>query len=348
VSAERVSRRRGLQQLGSFANGLVGVDQAARHEPRRKPPRIEEIVNVLEFEDVARQTLPAEVFSAVAGSDRTVLDRITLRPRMLIPTLDLDLSVQLFGETHVAPILVGPVAEQRRFHADGELATVRGASAGKAAAIVSSRSSVPISELVAAAKTPVWYSIYGDATPAAQRQVQQAVAAGCKTVCVTVGASPNGARSTSAARIDWKGLEAIRRDVKVPFLVKGVMTTDEAKQAIDRGAQGIIVSNHGGVPTNAPAPIEALPSIADAVAGKAALLVDGSFRRGPDILKALILGAQAVVIARPVIWGLAAYGANGVQGVIEMLQSDLGRHMGALGTPNLKSLNRNFIKIHRR
>jgi isopentenyl diphosphate isomerase/L-lactate dehydrogenase-like FMN-dependent dehydrogenase len=303
-------------------------------------------VNVLEYEEVARQTLPADVLAGVAGSDRTAFDRITLRPRMLIPTLDLDLSVELFGETHLAPILVGPIADQRRYHAEGELATVRGASAGKAAAIVSNRSSVPIGDLVAQATTPVWYSVYGDAAPAAQKQVEQAVAAGCKAVCVTIGASPNAARSPSATRIDWKALAEIRRDVKVPFLVKGVMTTDEARRAIDLGAQGIVVSNHGG--TNAPAPIEVLPAIADAVAGKATLLVDGSFRRGADILKALILGAHAVVVARPVIWGLAAYGAAGVQGVIEMLQSDLGRHMGALGTPNLKSLNRNFVRIHRR
>lgn len=322
--------------------------QGPKPLPRHKAPRIEELVNVLEYEEVARQTLPADVFTTVAGSDRTVFDRITLRPRLLIPTLELDLSVELFGETHIAPILVGPVADQRRFHADAELATVRGASAGKAAAIVSSRSSVPIGELVASAKTPLWYSVYADATPTAQKQVQQAVAAGCKAVCVTVGVSPNGARSMSTPRVDWKGLDQIRRDVKVPFLIKGVMTTDEAKQAVSLGAQGIIVSNHGGVPTNTPAPIEVLAGIADAVAGRAAILIDGSFRRGPDILKALILGAHAVVIGRPSIWGLAAYGADGVQGVIEMLQSDLGRHMGALGTPNLKSLNRNFARIHRR
>jgi 4-hydroxymandelate oxidase len=346
VSAERFGRRHSLRQLGAVANRLVASDQSALHESRRKPPRIEELVNVLEFEEVAGQMMPPGAFSVVAGSDRTAFDRITLRPRMLSPTLDLDLSVEIFGETHLAPILVGPVADQRRFHADGELATVRGASAGKAAAIVSSRSNVPVGELVAAAKTPLWYSVYEDSTP--RKQIQQAVAAGCKAVCVTVGLAANAGSSTTAGRIDWKGLDQIRRDVKVPFLIKGVMSTEDARRAIDAGVQGIIVSNHGGVPTNAPSPIEVLPSIADAVAGKAALLVDGSFRRGPDILKALILGAQAVVIARPVIWGLAAYGADGVQGVLELLQSDLGRHMGALGTPNLKSLNRNFVRIHRR
>ncbi|MGH9386241.1 MAG: alpha-hydroxy acid oxidase [Vicinamibacterales bacterium] len=327
-------------------------------QPRRKPPRIEDLVNVLEFEEVAAQTLPAARLATIAGSDRTAFDQITLRPRMLIPTLDLDLSVDLFGETHIAPIFVGPIADQRRYHADGELATVRGASAGKAAAIVSSGSSVPIAELAAQAKTPLWYSVYADGTAATQKQIQQAVAAGCKAVCATVGALPAGARSTSSvdrpmararpiAGGDWKAVDQIRRAVSVPFLIKGVMTVEDAKRAIDQGAQGLIVSNHGAA-SSAVAPIEVVPSIADALAGKATLLVDGSFRRGSDILKALILGAQAVLIARPVMWGLAAYGAAGVQSVIERLQSDLGRHMGALGTPNLKALNRNFVRIHRK
>jgi len=91
-----------------------------------------------------------------------------------------------------------------------------------------------------------------------------------------------------------------------------------------------------------------LPAIVDAVDGKATVLVDGSFRRGSDIVKALALGAQGVLLARPVMWGLAAYGADGVRAVIEMLQSDLARHMGALGAENLAALNRSFLRIHRR
>jgi 4-hydroxymandelate oxidase len=342
------TRRRALGRMGQLTRSMFAPGQARRDEPRRKPPHRAELVNVLEFEEAATLTLPADVHATIAGSDRAAFDRITFRPRMLIPTVDLDLGVELLGHTHFTPILVGPVADQRRYHADGELATVRGASAGKAVTILSSRSSVPIGDLVAQSATPLWYSVYGDATAAAQKQAQQAVAAGCKAVCVTIGVAPNGARPMPAARVDWKGIDQIRRGVTVPFLVKGVMTPEDAKRAIEQGAQGIIVSNHGGAAAPTLAPIEVLPSIADAVAGKAAVLIDGSFRRGTDILKALVLGAQAVVVARPVMWGLAAYGADGVQAVIEMLQSDLGRHMGALGASNLKSLNRSLIKLHRR
>src|SRR5262249_25388409 len=121
-------------------------------------------------------------------------------------------------------------------------------------------------------------------------------------------------------------------------------TAEDAKAAIQRGIQGIVVSNYGSAAK--PSSIETLPAIVDAAVDKTAVLIDGSFRRGSDIVKALIFGAKAVLIARPVAWGLATYGADGVQAVIEMLQNDVARTMGMLGAPNLKALNRNMIKVH--
>jgi 4-hydroxymandelate oxidase len=293
-------------------------------------------VNVFEFEDVAKLVLPAAVYSTIAGGDRRAYERITFRPRMLVPTVDLDLSVELFGQPHFTPLIVGPVADQRRYHPDGELATVRGASAARAAVIVSGDSSVPIGEIAAQAKTPLWYSVYADAGAAAQKQVQQAVAAGCKVLCI----------ASRSPRMDWKAVDQIRRGVDIPVVVKGVMTTGDAKTALEQGARGIVVSDHGGMGGGKTAPIEILPSIADLVGGKAVVLLDGSVRRGTDILKALVLGAQAVLVARPMMWGLAAYGAEGVQSVIELLQTTFGRNMGTIGAPNLKSLTRNMVKIH--
>ena len=310
-------------------------------QPARKPrlPRVQELVNTLEFEDVARLALDAATFSVIAGSDRTGFDRMTFRPRQLVPTLDLDLTVDLFGSPHLAPILVGPVAEQRRFHTEGELATIRGASAAQAAVVVSSRSSVPLAELAAQAKTPLWFAIYAE--DGAPSQIDRAVTAGCKVVCLT-------APSTSAkAAIPWKTIAAIRKGLTVPVVIKGVMTTEDATTAVSEGAQGIVVSDHG-VAGGKTSPIDVLPSIVDSVAGKTAVLVDGSFRRGSDIAKALALGARAVLVSRPVMWGLAGYGADGVQAVVELLQSDLGRNMGALGAPNLAALTRSLVKIHKR
>lgn len=316
-----------------------------RQAPLRLPPR-EELVNTFEFEEVAKLKLPGAVYSTITGSDRAAFDRMTFRPRMMISTLDLDLTVELFGEKHFTPILIGPVAEQRQYHSEGELATVRGASTARAAVIVSSRSSVPIDQIAARIRTPLWYSVYAEAN--AQKQVKQAIAAGCKAVSITVGVSFNGSRATPGPRADWKVIDQIRQGLNVPVLIKGVMTPEDAKTAVQRGVEGIVVSNHGGVVAGKAAPIEILASIADAAGGKAAVLIDGSFRRGTDILKALVLGAHAVLLGRPVMWGLAAYGAEGVQSVIEMLQSDLARNMGALGAPNLQSLNRSMVKIHSR
>jgi 4-hydroxymandelate oxidase len=304
-------------------------------------------VNALEFEEVARLKLSSAVYSTIAGGDRTAFERITFRPRMMVPTLEMDLSVELFGDTHFTPIVVGPVADQQRYHAEGELATVRGASAGRAAMIVSSRSSVPVADIATQAKTPLWYSVYADGD-SAQTRVRQAVAAGCKAVCITIGASLRNGRPTANPRADWKAIDQIRQDLKVPILIKGVMTTQDAKTAVEQGAQGIVVSNHGGVASNTLAPIEVLPSIVDAVGGNVPVLVDGSFRRNSDIVKALAFGAKAVLLARPVMWGLAAYGAEGVQAVIEILQSDIARNMGALGAPTLKALTRAMVKIHQR
>ena len=212
---------------------------------------------------------------------------------------------------------------------------MRGASAARAAVILSSRSSVPVSELTALAKSPLWFSVYADEADA-PKQAQQAVAAGCKALVIS---------ARPGARIEWKAVDPIRRGQTVPIVIKGVMTAEDAKRAIAEGAHAIVVSNHG---TGAVPPIDVLAPIVDAVGGKAAVIVDGSFRRGAEVVKALALGARAVLVARPVMWGLAAYGADGVQTIVEMLQSDLGRHMGALGTPNLAALNRNFVKIHRR
>ncbi len=346
MSIRELSRRGALGSLGAFfAGSAVGTEQRADPSlPLRLPPR-EELVNSFEFEDVAKLKLPESVYSAIAGSDRAAFDRMTFRPQRMTPTVDMDLSVGLFGEEHFTPILVGPVADQKQYHADGELATVRGASAARAGTIISSRSSVSINQLAPLATTPLWYSVYVEED--ALGDAQQAVAAGCQAVSITIGVSGDGARASAAPSPDWNVVDQVRQGIDVPLLVKGVMTPADAEASLDHGAAGIIVSNHGEVGSG-PAPIEMLPSIADAVGGRVPVLIDGGFRRGSDILKAMVLGARGVLLARPVMWGLAAYGAEGVQSVIEMLQSAFARNMGSIGAPNLASLERGMVRIHSR
>jgi 4-hydroxymandelate oxidase len=147
--------------------------------------------------------------------------------------------------------------------------------------------------------------------------------------------------------VDWAGVAAIGRDSGVPVLVKGITTPDAARIALEHGVEGLIVSHYRGLPaSDSGAAVVALPAIVDAVGGRVPVLADGSFRRGTDILKALALGARAVLIGRPVMWGLAAYGADGVRGVIEMLQTELARYMAMCGQSNLQMLDRSILRVH--
>jgi 4-hydroxymandelate oxidase len=310
--------------------------------PGRITPR-GEAVNLFEVEAVAKRKLPSTLYSAIASGDRKAFDRITFRPRMLVDVQQMDLSTELFGEKLFAPILAGPMADQHQYHPEGELATIRGAAAAKTLMVASSRSIYPIEKIAAAAKTSLWYQVYPEPDITAVRtRIQQAVQAGCKAVCLTLG-------TPSAPKIDWSTIDQIRKGITVPFLLKGIMNPEEAGAAVQKGMQGVIVSNHGGIfSTGLAAPIDMLPSIADAVGGKAPVLIDGSFRRGTDVLKALALGARAVLIGRPILWGLSAYGAEGVQTVLAMLQSELARSMGLCGKPNIKAIDRSIVKIHLR
>jgi isopentenyl diphosphate isomerase/L-lactate dehydrogenase-like FMN-dependent dehydrogenase len=351
MSDNKFSRRQALGSVGAIVAGTIAGSKLASGQtaaPAAPAPRVaprDELVNVLEYEDEAKKKLSAAMYALIAGGDRAMFDRITLRPRMLVPTLDMDLTQTILGDAHFVPIIVGPVSEQKRFHADGELATAKGASAAKAFMIVSSRSSVPVDQIAAANKN-FRYQVYAS-DAAAKTQIAEGVKAGAKAIVITVGAAPAAtAKSATPAAVNWSAVDALKQGLSVPVVVKGITTPADATAALQHGAQAIIVSNFGGLLASKDAPILDLPKIVDAVAGKAPVLVDGSFRRGTDVLKALALGAQGVIVARPVMWGLAAYGDAGVQGVVEMLQTELARYMGMCGKPNLKSLDRTVVKVH--
>ena len=359
MSNQKVSRRRMLGTAGAVVAGTIaGTKVAEGQNPGRdvRPPwdrspvtRLaprEELVNLLEFEEEAKKKLPPPTFGLIAGGDRALFERITLRPRMAVSVVDLDLSVTLFGETHFTPILIAPIADQKRFHPDGELATAKGAAVGRALMIVSSRSSVALADIATVAKPSFWYQVYAS-DAAAKTQVQEALRAGAKAIVITVGASPspNGRVATSNS-INWTAVHAIRQGVDVPVLIKGIATPAEATAALQHNVQGLIASNFGGLLNNKDAMVLTLPAIVDAVGGKIPVLTDGAFRRGTDILKALAFGAQGILLGRPVIWGLAAYGEQGVQSVVEMAQTELARYMGMCGKVNLKALDRSMVKVH--
>ena len=155
-----------------------------------------------------------------------------------------------------------------------------------------------------------------------------------------------GGALATATSINWAAVDAIRQGVGVPVIVKGIATPADATAALQHNVQGIVASNFGGLLANKDAMVLALPTIVDAVGGKVPVLTDGAFRRGTDIIKALAFGAQGVLLGRPVMWGLSAYGEAGVQQVVEMAQTELGRYMGMCGKPNLKALDRTAVKVH--
>lgn len=344
----RITRRQALARVAAQAGGT----QRPRLAPR------DQLVNTLEYEEQARLVVPPAIASLIADTvdratgvrtHRQAFDRITLRPRMLVPTLDLDLTVTLFGDDVFAPIVVAPIADQKRFHPDGEAATLKGASAAKAPVVVSSQSSVPLAELLASAATPVWYQVFaGD--PGAKQQMRAAAEAGCRAICVTVGVKRLVTGSPAAvqrsARVDWTAVGALARTSRVPVILKGVTTVAEATAALKQNVQGIVASNYAGLAPDTQSVVLQLPAIVDAVAGRVPVFVDGGFRRGTDILKALAFGAQAVLIGRPVMWGLAAYGAEGVQGVIERLQTELARYMAMCGQSRVAMLKRDLLRVH--
>jgi 4-hydroxymandelate oxidase len=332
ASAAMTSRRRAMGMEASLPPPML-VPQA-------------ELVNVLRYESQAQLVLGPAKAAPILGSDRSVTDRITLRPRMNINTRDLDLTCALFGDQHFTPIIVGPVAEQKRFHPEGEIAMARGASAAKAAMVVSSDSSLPLAAVAQAATTPLWLQVYAN-SPRIKEVLAGAGAAKARAVMVTVNAGASGHGATAPAHTDWAGLDAVMKGTTLPVIVKGVTRPEEAKEAVARGAKGVVVSNwRGGNAAALPGTLLLVAPVVQTVGGEVPVLVDGSFRRGTDILKALAFGAKAVLIGRPVMWGLAAYGADGVQGVVEMLQTELARYMCMCGRPSLAAVDSSLVRVH--
>jgi 4-hydroxymandelate oxidase len=346
MNSARFTRRRAAAGFASWlaASPLLRGHQLAGEPPGRIAPA-DELANTFEFEAMARRKLDSIAFSQIADSGRPAFDRMTLRPRMMVNALKLDLTTELFGEKMFTPILAGPVADQKRFHADGEIAAAQGASAAKTVIVISSRASFPLAQIAAQSKASWWYQAYPEpGMDAVRARIDKAVDLGCKAVCVTVGAPDQGNPG-----LDWDSLDRLKRGIHAPVLLKGIMNPEEARVAVERGFAGIVVSNHGApLASGLAEPIEMLPAIADAVGGKVPVLVDGGFRRGTDVLKALALGARAVLLGRPPVWGLAAYGADGVQILLRMLQAELARNMAMCGKVTVGDIDRSLVTIHRR
>jgi 4-hydroxymandelate oxidase len=340
-------------------------------------------VCLADFESAARKILPRSVLAFVAGGaadevtirwNHEAYDRIPLRPRVLVDVSKFDTRVRLLGLDLPHPILLAPGAYQKLLHKTGEVATARGAGRAEAVFVVSSNATISIEEVARVATAPLWLQLYAQVDLERNREmIDRAQAAGCKALVVTVDTPAIGPRdreqrsgfklpktmklpmnpqnqlerkqgSHQRVSLTWKDIENFRALSKIPVLLKGILDPEDADLAVRRGIDGIIVSNHGGRNLDtAPATIEALPAIADKIAGRVPVLVDGGIRRGTDVVKALASGASAVLIGRPYLYGLAVGGADGVAEVVRILRTELEMAMALCGRASIADLDRSLL-----
>jgi isopentenyl diphosphate isomerase/L-lactate dehydrogenase-like FMN-dependent dehydrogenase len=340
-----------------------------------------EPVNILEYEALARARMePVEWDFYKGGSDdevtlrttRAAFERIRLRPRVLVDVSACDLRTTVLGTRVSMPILVAPMAFHGLAHPEGECETARAAGESGTLMVTSTTSNRSLEEIAAAAGGPLWFQLYTyGGFEISASLVKRAEVAGYRAIVLTVDLPRVGRRERDIrnnfnlpsrlfegnfAGIDipddtfvtltWESIAWLRGVTSLPIVIKGILTAEDAQLAAEHGVDGIVVSNHGGrqLDTTLPA-IEALPEVVEAVAGRCEVYMDGGIRRGTDVLKALALGARAVLLGRPVLWGLAANGAAGVRHVLEMLRDELELAMVLSGRPTLASIDRSLVRL---
>lgn len=318
-------------------------------------------------------------FEAAAGdgltrrANRAGWDAIALWPRVLRTLPGLDCSVELLGRRWPSPLLVAPMALQRLAHADGEFGMALAAAAQATGLVLSSQTStslVSVADAVRgdAGRGPLWFQLYLQPDRDATLEIiRRAESAGYEALVLTVDASVRAAHgdlrlppgvaavhgSVSAGAglpalleraVAWDDVAWLLRETRLPVLLKGVLHPDDARQARLLGVRGLVVSNHGGRHLDgAVATAVALPRIADAVGGTMTLVVDGGIERGGDVLKARALGADAVLVGRPVLYGLAAAGAVGAAHVLRLLRDQLSIAMAQCGVARLQDADRGLV-----
>ena len=313
--------------------------------------------------------------------NREAFDWVKLIPKNVVDVSSVQTATELLGTPMAFPIMTSPTAFHIQLNPEAEAATYRGSqAASNTPYIVSHNHSLPLNKIVPAATSPLWFQLYPQKDIEATRAwVDAAQGAGGKAVVITVDqqatyyeraghdrhlltAGPTAANRTVEASVmgarayrvpegrlwyTWKYAEQVKAMLKVPMIAKGILTAEDAKLCIEHGFDAIYVSNHGGRSVDyGPSTLEVLPEIVDAVQGRVPVMFDSGIRSGSDILKALALGAKVVCIGRPHRWGLAAYGALGLQRVMEILQAELVLAMAQTGRPTLASIDRTAVSTH--
>jgi 4-hydroxymandelate oxidase len=341
------------------------------------------LLNIHDYEQLARTRMNTAAWDYYQGgsddeitlkANREVYQRIRLRPKVLVDVSNCHTETIILGIPVQTPIMIAPTTVHRLAHPDGELATARAAGNAGALMVVSAGSSYKLEEIAEAATGPLWLQmyIYRDLNITVKLLQRVEAAGGYHAIVLTVDTPRLGRRErdlrnhfrlpsdiqlanfvgdlwqgglgAERAPITWETLHWLRSITSLPIILKGILTAEDALMAVEYGAAAIIVSNHGGRQLDgAITSIEALPEIVEAVAGRCEIYLDGGIRRGTDILKALALGARAVLIGRPILWGLAVNGEEGVFDVLRILREEFELNMALVGRNKLADIDSALI-----
>ena len=314
--------------------------------------------------------------------NRAAFDRWVLRPRYLVDVSHIELTTTVLGQPMPMPILLAPTAFHRLAHPEGELATARAAQSTGLTMCVSTSSTTPLEE-IAATGVSRWFQLYVHRDRSiAEQLVGRAYDSGYQAVVLTIDVPYLGGRERdvksrmeewfpaevqqassralsagpagrelfdSESRffdpaLTWDDIDWLRGLSPLPIVLKGVLTAEDATLAVDAGVDAVVVSNHGGRQLDgAAATLDVLPEVVEAVGDRIDVMVDGGVRRGADVVKALALGARAVLIGRPYLWGLALAGEAGVRWVLETLRSELRLAMALIGATRVEEITKAMV-----
>jgi 4-hydroxymandelate oxidase len=361
---------RGIIDLGPTAAPALTMEEVESQAAAVLPPDV--------YGDVAGGA-GAEV---TMQANERAWEALGLTPRVLRDVREVTASVELLGASLSTPVLLAPGGRQRRLHPDGEIASARGAARAGGLMVLSTFATTSIEELADAVPTcNRWFQLYLTVDRSwSESLVQRAAAAGYRAIVFTVDAPVPGlrlralrnpaqshdtlafanfggnerlvdaSRNSTGGGFDpgltWNDLSWLVEISPLPVLVKGVLRADDAKECVRHGAAGIVVSNHGGRQMDGAIPTAvALARIASAIGDEVPLLVDGGIRTGADVLKAIAMGASAVLVGRPMLWGLALGGEAGVHGIVNYLTQELRRAMRLCGARSLDEITTDLLDI---
>jgi 4-hydroxymandelate oxidase len=331
-----------------------------------------------EIRKAARRRLPREAWNFGAGGaetettlqrNRRALGRLALRQNILVDVRQIDLRTTLLGVPLTWPVVIAPMGGLVLFHPEGDLEMARGAAQAETLVWLSGATGWRVEDVAAASAATRMFQFYhmGDRAWAADL-LARVEASGYRSVCLTVDVPVYGRRErdiaarwdprqamssapnprppdpTYPARLTWDDVDWLKKTTRLPLGLKGIMTARDAVRAVESGVGLVWVSNHGGRQLDSTqASIDALPAIADAVAGRADIAVDGGFTRGTEVLKGLALGATVVAVGRTALWGLAAAGAEGVSNALGILREELSTALALCGQTSVRAFARDLV-----